>query len=98
MPCLGRDGASTPQLTMTAVAEPPVPPVRFPLAEGVGIFIGIVAWDVLTLGEFDLLKASLIGASSALAWYGVRTFRRRASRIGTSRPTPGPTDRPDREP
>ena len=89
---------------MTAVAEspvppvPPLPPVRFPLAEGVGIFIGIAAWDVLTLGETDLLKASLIGASSALAWYGVRSFRRRGSHLRTSKPTPGRTDRPDREP
>ena len=56
---------------MSVVAEPPV---RFPVAEGFGIFIGIVAWDVLTAGQMELLKASLIGAACALVWYGARCW------------------------
>jgi hypothetical protein len=44
---------------MRAVAQLPQP---FPVAEGIGIFIGIVAWDVLSAGEMELLKASLIAA------------------------------------
>jgi hypothetical protein len=57
---------------MSTVAEPPQP---IPLAEGIGIFLGIVGWDVLTAGEMELLKASLIAAAGALAWYGVRCWR-----------------------
>lgn len=56
---------------MSAVAQPPVP---FPLAEGIGIFVGIVAWDVLSVGEMELLKASLVATAGALVWYGVRCW------------------------
>ncbi|WP_291993061.1 hypothetical protein [Candidatus Accumulibacter sp. ACC003] len=51
------------------------PPVSFPAAEGVGIFVGIVAWDVLSVGETELLKALLIAAASTLVWYGARHWR-----------------------
>jgi len=44
------------------------------VAEGVGIFIGIVAWNVLTAGELELLRASLIAAGGALVWYGARRW------------------------
>jgi hypothetical protein len=48
------------------------------LPKGIGIFVGIVAWDVLSAGEMELLKASsLIAAAAALAWYGVRCWPRR---------------------
>ena len=57
---------------MSVVAEPPQP---IPYAEGIGIFLGIVGWDVLTAGEVELLKASVIAAAAALAWYGVRCWR-----------------------
>ena len=50
-------------------------PVRFPITEGLGIFIGIVAWDVLTAGETALLKASLIAVAASLVWYGARYWR-----------------------
>ncbi len=56
---------------MSAVAQSPVP---FPLAEGIGIFVGIVAWDVLSVGEMELLKASLVATAGALLWYGVRCW------------------------
>ncbi len=66
---------------MNAVPQNPLP---FPVAEGVGIFIGIVAWNVLTAGELELLRASLIAAGGALVWYGARRWltgkRRRTPR------------------
>ena len=56
---------------MSAVPRDPLP---FPVAEGVGIFIGIVAWNVLTAGELELLRAPLIAAGGALVWYGARRW------------------------
>ncbi|MBE2259392.1 MAG: hypothetical protein H6942_05065 [Candidatus Accumulibacter sp.] len=46
--------------------------MSFPAAEGVGIFVGIVAWEVLSVGQMHLLKAVLIAAASTLVWYGAR--------------------------
>lgn len=51
-------------------------PTKFPLAEGIGIFIGILAWDLLSEGRPDLLKALAIAVPSALVWYVVRLLRR----------------------
>lgn len=65
---------------MRAVAHPPPP---FPVTEGIGIFIGIVAWDVLSAGEMELLKASLIAATGALIWYGARCWSSRRKRRGS---------------
>lgn len=65
---------------MRGVAHPPPP---FPLSEGIGIFIGIVAWDVLRAGEMELLKASLIAATGALIWYGARCWLSRRKRRGS---------------
>lgn len=56
---------------MNAVPQEPLP---FPVVEGVGIFIGIVAWNVLTSGELELFRASLIAAGGALVWYGARRW------------------------
>ena len=42
------------------------PQVTFPVAEGVGIFVGIVAWDLLTDGRVDIAKALLIATPFAL--------------------------------
>ncbi len=47
---------------MIAVARVPV---RFPVAEGIGIFIGVAAWELLTVGELKLLEALLAGAACA---------------------------------
>lgn len=44
----------------------------FPTTEGIGIFVGIVAWDVLGSGEAALLKASLLAGAGMLALYGYR--------------------------
>jgi hypothetical protein len=48
---------------------------KFPLAEGVGIFIGILAWDLLSEGRLNLLKALLIAVPCALVWYAIRCWR-----------------------
>ena len=50
------------------------PQVTFPVAEGVGIFVGIVAWDLLTDGRVDIAKALLIAAPCAIAWFGIQTY------------------------
>ena len=54
---------------MSAVAGPPV---RFPIAEGFGIFVAIAAADVLIAGEVYLFKAALIAAGGALILYLAR--------------------------
>lgn len=48
----------------------------FPLAEGVGIFIGVAAWDLLAEGQIEFVKALAIAAPCALAWYSVRCWRK----------------------
>ena len=50
-------------------------PVTFPVAEGLGIFVGIIAWDLLTDGRVDIAKALLIAAPCTLAWFGVRAWK-----------------------
>ncbi len=47
----------------------------FPIAEGVGIFIGVTAWDVLSAGEMELLKAVLIAGSGALSLFVFRCLQ-----------------------
>jgi hypothetical protein len=49
---------------MNAVAGSSQP---FPVVEGIAIFIGIVAWDVLSVGEVALVKASIIAFGCAYA-------------------------------
>ena len=51
------------------------PPASVPIAEGVGIFVGIVAWDLLSVGEMELLKALLVSAGGAAVWYGARCWQ-----------------------
>jgi hypothetical protein len=48
---------------------------KFPLAEGIGIFVGILAWDLLSEGRPDLLKALLIAVPCTLAWYAIRCWK-----------------------
>ncbi len=57
---------------MNAVAGSSQP---FPVVEGIAIFIGIVAWDVLSVGEVALVKASIIAFGCALIGYGARALR-----------------------
>ncbi|MDR1708333.1 MAG: hypothetical protein LBS70_01265 [Candidatus Accumulibacter sp.] len=51
---------------------------KFPLAEGVGVFIGILAWDILNDGWPNPLKALLIAVPCALVWFAIRCWRRGA--------------------
>jgi hypothetical protein len=48
---------------------------KFPLAEGIGIFVGILAWDLLSEGRLNPLKALLIAVPCALVWYAIRCWK-----------------------
>ncbi|MFT3961216.1 hypothetical protein [Propionivibrio sp.] len=50
-------------------------PTKFPLAEGIGIFVGILAWDLLSEGRLNLFKALLIAVPCTLVWYAVRCWK-----------------------
>lgn len=49
----------------------------FPVAEGIGIFVGIVAWDLLADGHMELIKAAAIATPCTLIWYAARCWRAR---------------------
>ncbi|MBK7324618.1 MAG: hypothetical protein IPI89_00285 [Propionivibrio sp.] len=51
------------------------PSATFPIAEGVGIFVGVVAWDLLADGRMEVIRALLIAASCSLAWFGWRCWK-----------------------
>ena len=51
---------------------------RFPIAEGVGIFVGVVAWDLLSNGYVEITKALLVAIPSSLAWFAVRYWKDRS--------------------
>lgn len=55
----------------------PTSRTRYPIAEGIGVFVGLVAWDLLVDGHTDLVKAILIAAPLSLAWFAVRYWRTR---------------------
>jgi arginine exporter protein ArgO len=57
------------------LSSTPIRSVKFPLVEGIGIFIGVVAWDLLIDGAPDLLKALLIAAPCMLVWYAIRRWK-----------------------
>mgnify|MGYP003622625516 CR=1 FL=1 len=54
------------------------PQSDFPLTEGIGIFVGIVAWDLLADGHMEIIKAAAIALPCSLIWYGVRRWRIRS--------------------
>jgi arginine exporter protein ArgO len=54
------------------------PHTTFPLAEGLGIFVGIVAWDLLVDGHMAIIRSVLIAAACSLVWFGIRHWRGRA--------------------
>jgi hypothetical protein len=60
----------------TSLRSQPFRSTKFPLAEGMSIFVGILAWDLLSEGHLSLLKALLIAVPCALVWYAVRCWRR----------------------
>ena len=57
---------------MTAMSAPRP---GFPIAEGIGIFVGVVAWDLLADGHLNSIKAAAIAAPCSLIWYAVRCWR-----------------------
>ena len=58
----------------------PTPRTTFPVAEGVGIFVGIVAWDLLSDGHPNIAKAALIAVPCSLVWFGIRYWRARGNK------------------
>ena len=54
---------------------------KFPLAEGVGIFVGIIAWDLLTDGHMETIKAALIAIPCSLVWFGIRHWKAKTHTI-----------------
>lgn len=58
----------------------PTPPSTFPVAEGVGIFVGVVAWDLLAGGQIELFKAVLIALPCSLAWFGLRRWKNQSKK------------------
>ena len=54
------------------------PPTTFPLAEGIGVFVGVVAWDLVTDGHMEIIKALLIAVPCSLAWFGVRCWKEKS--------------------
>jgi len=49
----------------------------FPLIEGVGILIGVMAWDLLNDGYVNIDKAFLIAVPCTLIWFAIRCWRYR---------------------
>lgn len=54
-------------------------PGRVPITEGIAVFIGVAAWDLLSEGRLDAAKALLIAGSCTLVWYAIRCWRDRPS-------------------
>jgi len=54
------------------------PHTTFPLAEGLGIFVGIVAWDLLVYGRIQIIRPVLIATACSLVWFAIRHWRGRA--------------------
>ena len=53
----------------------PTPHTTFPVAESIGIFVGIVAWDLFNNGQIEFIKALLIAGPCSLIWYGLRYWK-----------------------
>lgn len=56
------------------------PRATFPVAEGIGVFVGIIAWDLFNDGHLELIKAIAIAAPCSLIWYGIRYWKARMTR------------------
>jgi len=53
------------------------PRTTFPMAEGAGIFVGVVAWYLLADGHIEFVKALLIACGCSLVWFGLRCWKNR---------------------
>jgi hypothetical protein len=63
--------AHSPQQT-TSTPRP-----AFPIAEGLGIFFGVIGWDLLSDGQLEVIKAALVTAPATLVWFGLRCWNER---------------------
>ena len=54
-----------------------LPTSPFPVSEGIGVFVGVVAWDLLVDGQWEIMKAVLVAVTFTLAWYGLRCWKER---------------------
>ena len=51
------------------------PHTTFPIAEGIGIFFGFVAWDLLVEGHPEIIRAAIIASVCSLVWFGLRCWK-----------------------
>ena len=49
----------------------------FPLAEGIGIFVGVIAWNLLSEGYVGIDKAFFIAVPVTLLWFAWRCRKNR---------------------
>jgi hypothetical protein len=67
----------TAQHTNTSRPSQPTRWPAFPVAEGLGIFFGVIGWDLLSDGHLEVVKAALVAAPATLAWFGLRCWNER---------------------
>jgi len=53
------------------------PRTPFPIAEGLGVFIGVLAWGLLTEGHLEIIRAAFIASVCSLAWFVLRCWKNR---------------------
>ncbi|MDR0379009.1 MAG: hypothetical protein LBI62_03545 [Candidatus Accumulibacter sp.] len=70
---------------MMKLSAAPSRSTKFPLAEGIGIFVGILAWDMLSEGHLNPLKALIIALPCTLIWYAVRHWKRDSKKTNPSK-------------
>ena len=51
---------------------------NFPIAEGAGIFVGVLAWDLLSEGHLNILKALAIAVPCTLVWFALRYWKQKS--------------------
>ncbi len=62
----------------TSILTPRQKKTPFPLVEGIGIFVGVVAWDLLSEGYVGIDKAFFIAVPLTLLWFAWRCRKNRA--------------------
>ncbi len=50
----------------------------FPIAEGAGIFVGVLAWDLLSEGQLNLVKALAIAVPCTIVWFALRYWKQKS--------------------
>lgn len=57
-------------------------PTKFPFIEGVGVFIGVLGWDLLSEGHLEIGRALMIAVPFTLVWFALRYWRQNKSKWG----------------